>query len=126
MLHRRKSILVFEYFHQHAGGAVMKKLTIAAIAVAGFILAAPVIAQQLGPGPDNPSVERGPGYGSGGGRGYGWGPGMMMGPGIMMMGPGMMGWSGGGMMCDPRAVGLAEWRMDRIELSLIHISEPTR
>src|SRR5665647_2202361 len=38
-----------------------------------------------------------------------------MGPGIMMMGPGMMGWSGGGMMCDPRAVGLAEWRMDRIE-----------
>lgn len=86
----------------------MKKLTIAAIAVAGLILGAPVIAQQAGPGPDNPSVERGPGYGPGGSRGYGWGRGMMM-------GPGMMGWSGGGMMCDPRAVGLAEWRMDRIE-----------
>ena len=87
----------------------MKKLSIAAIAVAGLMLGAPVIAQQAGPGPDNkPSVERGPGYGPGGPRGYGWGPGMMMGPGTM-------GWSGGGMMCDPRAVGLAEWRMDRIE-----------
>lgn len=39
----------------------------------------------------------------------------------MMMGPGMMGWSGrGGMgsmagMCDPRGAGMAEWRKDRIE-----------
>lgn len=41
----------------------------------------------------------------------------------MMMGPGMMGWGGGGRggrgafagMCDPRAAGLAEWRMERIE-----------
>lgn len=87
----------------------MKRLTIAAIAVAGLILGAPVIAQQAGPGPDNKSsAERAPGYGPGGPRGHGWGPGMMM-------GPGMMGWSGGGMLCDPRAVGLAEWRMDRIE-----------
>ncbi len=90
----------------------MKTLSIsaAAIAVAGLILAAPVIAQQAGPGPGNPSAASGPDNGPGyGPRGYGWGPGMMMGPG------GMMGWSGGGMMCDPRAAGLAEWRMDRIE-----------
>lgn len=40
----------------------------------------------------------------------GWGPGMMMGPG--MMGPGGM-WGGG--MCSPRAAGLAEWRIARIE-----------
>lgn len=87
----------------------MKRLTIAAIAAAALILGAPVIAQQAAPGPDNiPSAERAPGYGPGGPRGHGWGPGMMM-------GPGMMGWSGGGMMCDPRAVGLAEWRMERIE-----------
>jgi hypothetical protein len=36
----------------------------------------------------------------------------------MMMGPGMMGWSGRGgmgMLCSPRAAGLAEWRMERIE-----------
>jgi hypothetical protein len=39
----------------------------------------------------------------------GWGPGMMMGPG--MMGSGMMG-SG---MCNPRAAGLAEWRVEMIE-----------
>ena len=39
----------------------------------------------------------------------GWGPGMMMGPG--MMGPGLMGPG----MCDPRAAGLAEWRIERIE-----------
>lgn len=39
----------------------------------------------------------------------GWGPGMMMGPG--MMGPGKMGPG----MCNPRAAGLAEWRMDAIE-----------
>ena len=35
-----------------------------------------------------------------------------------MMGPGMMGRGGmGGIaaMCDPRAAGLAEWRMERIE-----------
>lgn len=38
----------------------------------------------------------------------GWGPGMMMGPG--MMGGGSMGF-----MCNPRAAGLAEWRMQRIE-----------
>ena len=63
----------------------MKRLTIAAIAVAGLILGAPVIAQQAGPGPDNnkASAERGPGYGPGGARGYGWGPGMMMGRGMM-------------------------------------------
>jgi hypothetical protein len=40
---------------------------------------------------------------------HGWGPGMMMGPG--MMGQGMMGAG----MCDPRAAGLAEWRIETIE-----------
>lgn len=39
-----------------------------------------------------------------------WGQGMMMGPG--MMGAGMM-WGAG--MCNPRAAGLAEWRMEQIE-----------
>lgn len=38
-----------------------------------------------------------------------WGPGMMM-------GPGMMGWRNmGRYICDPRAAGLAEWRLNRIE-----------
>jgi len=90
----------------------MKKFVIAtaAIAVAGLILAAPGFTQPTPPSPANPPAERGPGYGP---RGSGWGPGMMM-------GPGMMGWGGrGGMgfagMCDPRAAGLAEWRMERIE-----------
>jgi hypothetical protein len=46
--------------------------------------------------------------GPGGPGSYGWGHGMMMGPG--MMGPG-----GFGFMCNPRAAGLAEWRMERIE-----------
>ncbi len=87
----------------------MKTLAIAtaAIAVAGLILVAPVVAQQTAPSPSNPPVERGPG----GARGYGWGPGMMMGPG--MMGRGGMG--GIAAMCDPRAAGLAKWRMERIE-----------
>ena len=71
--------------------------TAVALAVAGLILTTPAVAQSAGPGP-----------------GSGWGPGMMM-------GPGMMGWGGpggrGGFagMCNPRAAGLAEWRMERIE-----------
>ena len=105
----------------------MKKslTTIAAIAVGAMILAAPSIAQQPGPGAGNPPSERGPGNGPGYGPGNG--PGMRGGPGWgpgMMMGPGMMGWGGpggrGGMagfggMCNPRAAGLAEWKMERIE-----------
>ncbi len=43
----------------------------------------------------------------------GWGREMMMGPG--MMGRGAM-WGRG--MCNPRAAGLAEWRMERIERSV--------
>jgi hypothetical protein len=43
--------------------------------------------------------------------GPGWGAGAMMGPG--MMGPG-----GFGFMCNPRAAGFAEWRMDRIEAAV--------
>jgi hypothetical protein len=39
---------------------------------------------------------------------FGPGDGAMMGPGMMMMGR-------GGDMCGPRAAGLAEWRLDRIE-----------
>jgi hypothetical protein len=92
----------------------MKKLSIAAITVAVLILSTPAVAQQVGTGPDSPTVEGGPGDQ----RGYGWGPGKLM-------GPGMTGWSGGGMMCDPRAVGLAEWRMDRIE-HLIDANEVQR
>ena len=78
------------------------RITAAAIAVAG-LLAAPVVAQQTGPGPGNPPAERS-------GRGFGWGPGMMM-------GPGMMDWDGerSAGMCNPRVAGLAEWRMERIE-----------
>lgn len=70
-----------------------------AAGLAALTLSSPAAAQ---PGPGGP---RGPGRG-----GEGWGPGMMMGPG--MMGPGSM-WGGG--MCSPRAAGLAEWRMSRIE-----------
>ena len=33
----------------------------------------------------------------------------------MMMGPGMMGRGGFGFMCSPRAAGMAEWRIKRIE-----------
>jgi hypothetical protein len=77
------------------------KLKFALIAAIAMILASPVAAQPAGPGD--------------GSRGYGWGPGMMMGPG--MMGRGGFGgakgsWAG---MCNPRAAGLAEWRMERIE-----------
>jgi hypothetical protein len=43
---------------------------------------------------------------------FGWGPGMMMGPG-MMGGRGFMG--GPGMMCNPRAAGLAGWRLGLVE-----------
>lgn len=96
----------------------MKRLLTSALAVAiaGTIATAPVIAQQSGTPPATPPAAgapapgagpgSGPGYGPG--HGYGWGPGMMM-------GPGMMGWGGMGGMCDPRAAGLAEWRMERVE-----------
>jgi len=87
---------------------------VAVIGIAGLMLTAPLVAQQTGPGPDNPPVERGPGYGPDGPRGYGWGPGMMMGPGMMGWG-GRGGGGGWGDMCGPRAAGLAEWRIERIE-----------
>jgi hypothetical protein len=77
----------------------MKILTLAAsIAIAGMIIVAPANAQM------------GPGGGGPGGGGPGMGRGMMMGPG--MMGGGRGGRAG---MCDPRAAGMAEWRMERIE-----------
>ncbi len=41
----------------------------------------------------------------------GWGPGMMM-------GPGMMGGRGFGALCNPRAAGMAEWRIERIEAAV--------
>ncbi len=77
------------------------KLKFALIAAIAMILASPVAAQPAGPGD--------------GSRGFGWGPGMMMGPG--MMGRGGFGgargnWAG---MCNPRAAGFSEWRMERIE-----------
>lgn len=76
----------------------MKKLSLiaASIAFVGMVAVVPSHAQM------------GPGGGPGGGPG--WGTGMMMGPG--MMGGGRGGRAG---MCDPRAAGMAEWRMDRIE-----------
>ena len=80
----------------------MKKL-LALIAVGGMLLAAPAFAQP------------GPGYGPGMRNGSGWGPGMMMGPGMMGWGGGGGGMAGFGGMCNPRAAGLAEWRMERIE-----------
>lgn len=40
------------------------------------------------------------------------------GPGGGMMGPGMMGDRGFGFMCSPRAAGMAEWRMERIEAAV--------
>jgi hypothetical protein len=64
------------------------RLTLAAATLSVMAAVSPIAAQ---PGP------------------VGWGPGMMMGPG--MMGSGMMG----GGMCNPRAAGLAEWRVDLIE-----------
>jgi len=93
----------------------MKKLTLAmaVLSVAATLAASPVLAQPAGPGAGGPPPAAGPGPGGPGGPGprYGWGPGSMM-------GPGMMGWGGRGgmgMLCDPRAAGLAEWRMERIE-----------
>ena len=73
----------------------MKKLSLiaASIAFVGMVAVVPSHAQ-MGPG-----------------GGPGWGSGMMMGPG--MMGGGGRGGRAG--MCDPRAAGMAEWRMERIE-----------
>src|SRR5260370_32836997 len=72
------------------------KPTLAAgAAVIAVILTCAVAAAQPGPG--------GPGPG-----GSGWGPGMMM-------DPGMMGAGDFGFMCNPRAAGFAEWRMEQIE-----------
>ncbi|WP_291868807.1 Spy/CpxP family protein refolding chaperone [Bradyrhizobium sp.] len=51
------------------------------------------------------------------------GPGMMSGPG--MMGPGMMGRRGFGAMCNPGAVGFAEWRADRVA-ELVKLTDPQR
>jgi hypothetical protein len=48
----------------------------------------------------------------------GWGPGTMM-------GPGMMGGRGFGFMCNPRAAGLAEWRLARIEAA-VHPTDSQR
>ncbi len=89
----------------------MKKLavTMAALACAATLGTSFVIAQPAGPGAGGPPPAAGAGPGGPGGPG--WGPGMMM-------GPGMMGWGGRGgmgMLCDPRAAGMAEWRMERIE-----------
>ena len=67
----------------------------AAVAIAAMALSASVSAQ---PGPGGPG-------------GPGWGPGMMM-------GPGMMGGRGFGFMCNPRAAGMAEWRLQRIEATV--------
>ena len=83
-----------------------------ALAVAIVTVAGAANAQPYGPGPGG---RGGPGVGPGGGPGGpGGGPGFMMGSG-MMMGPGMMDSSTFGRTCSPRAVGFAEWRLDRLE-----------
>lgn len=74
------------------------RILAASLALVGMFAVAPSHAQMMGPG------------GGGPGGGPGMGRGMMMGPG--MMGGGRGGWAG---MCDPRAAGMAEWRMERIE-----------
>jgi LTXXQ motif family protein len=71
-----------------------KLISTAAAAGIAIALAASAAAQ---PGP------RGPGPGTMGGG---------------MMGPGMMGERGFGFMCSPRAAGMAEWRMERIEAAV--------
>lgn len=73
----------------------MKKY-LASLAIVAVLIAGSAAAQ---PGP---------------GGGPGWGPGMMMGPGMMggFGGGPDSGWAG---MCNPRAAGFAEWRMERIE-----------
>jgi hypothetical protein len=87
----------------------MKKLvlTAAALACAATLIASSVIAQPM--------------MGPGGGPGRGWGPGTMMGPGMMGYG----GRGGMGMLCNPGAAGLAEWRMERIE-QLVQPTEAQR
>lgn len=78
---------------------------VAALALAVVVSGA--YAQQASKAPDSEPPAYGRGYGPG------YGPGMM-GPG-RMMGPGMMGGRYGRGLCNPRAAGLAEWRIDRIE-----------
>lgn len=59
-----------------------------------------------------------PGSGPGA-RGQGsWGPETWGMGGGAMMGPGMMGGRGLGFMCNPRAAGMAEWRIARIEAAV--------
>lgn len=91
----------------------------AVLAIAATALMTPAISQTGGSGQANPPAASGPGAGPGSGPGPGFGPGHGPrghgGGHGMMMGPGMMGRSGMGGMCDPRGAGLAEWRMERIE-----------
>ena len=82
---------------------------VGAVALVAMIAVTPAVAQQETPGGPAPGAQAAPPSP----RGPGWGPGAGWGPG-MMMGPGMMG-GGWGRMCDPRAAGLAEWRIERIE-----------
>lgn len=87
----------------------MKKLALvaAALACTAMLVTTSALAQPATPGAGTPPAAAD----QGSGPGNGWGPGMMM-------GPGMMGWGGRGgmgMLCNPGAAGLAEWRMERIE-----------
>ena len=77
----------------------------ASICLAALVMTAPAAAQG--------------GPGNGPRRGEGWGSGMMMGPGMMGGRGGMAG------MCSPRAAGMAEWRIERIE-RLIKPTDPQR
>jgi hypothetical protein len=67
--------------------------------MAAAVLAVSSVAVHAQPGPRGPASD------------FGWGPGMMM-------GPGMMGQHGMGFMCNPRAAGFAEWRIELIEAAI--------
>jgi LTXXQ motif family protein len=82
-----------------------------------LVLAAGAASAQSGPAPSTPDrsgTAGAQGLATGGGGSFGtMRPGFMMGPG-MMRGPGM--WAGRfDGPCDPRAAGIAEWRIDEIE-----------
>ncbi len=88
------------------------RLACGAAALIALLVARPVSAQMMGPDAWGPG---GSGWGPGG---YAWGPGMMG----RSYGPGISGpaWRGGAL-CNPRAAGLAPWRLGAIE----EIVQPT-
>ncbi len=81
-----------------------RSIVIGAVVAAGFLACAGANAQ--------------PGQRASDAQGSGWKPDMMMGPGMMRQG-------GLGFMCNPRAAGMAEWRLERMETT-VRPTEPQR